>query len=124
MVYASQAPSGKFPTIFELIVNATNVNYRSTYPPFILTFDNFNYNVHNSLVDSGSFANFMPLFVANKINVKWEKADAKIIQLNRYLVLKIGELNNVIICLSSYHIVHQSIDIVILDIFETMMAYF
>ena len=37
-------------------------------PAFLLTFDIFNYNVHNCLVDSGASVNVMPLSVCKKIN--------------------------------------------------------
>ena len=36
-------------------------------PPFLLTFEIFNYNVHNCLVDSGPAVNVMPLSVCKKI---------------------------------------------------------
>lgn len=48
-------------------------------PLFFLTFEIFNYNVHNCLVDSGASVSIMPLFVAKKINDKWDKVDAHII---------------------------------------------
>ena len=37
-------------------------------PPFLLTFEIFNHNVHNCLVDSGASVNVMPLLVCKKIN--------------------------------------------------------
>lgn len=49
---------------------------------FLLTFEIFNFNVHNFLVDLGSSVNVMKLSVAKKINAKWEKTDAHIIQLD------------------------------------------
>jgi len=55
-----------------------------------------NYNVHNFLVDFSAFVNVMPLSVAKKINVKWDKLDARIIQLDMTLVHAIGELKNVL----------------------------
>ena len=36
--------------------------------PFLLTFDIFNHNVHNCLVDSGASSNVMPLSICKKIN--------------------------------------------------------
>jgi len=59
------------------------------------------------------------LSIAKKINSKWDKIDVQIIQLDRSFVQAIGELNNVMICLSSYHRVHQCINIVIVDIVES-----
>lgn len=61
------------------IVNSTNVNSKSIFPPFVLTFEIFNYNVHNCLVDSGASTNVIPLPIVNKIKSKPEKMDAKII---------------------------------------------
>lgn len=37
----------------QVIVNSANTNSRGSTPPFLLTFEIFNYNVHNCLVDSG-----------------------------------------------------------------------
>ena len=37
-------------------------------PPFLLTLEMLNYNVHNYLVDSGSAVNVMPLEVCKNIN--------------------------------------------------------
>ena len=37
-------------------------------PPFLLTLEMLNHNVHNCLVDSGSSVNVMPLEVCKKIN--------------------------------------------------------
>lgn len=99
-------------TILESIVNATYVNSRSTCPSCLLSFEILNYNVYNFLVGSSASLNFMPLYVSNKINMKWETIDTIIIKLDRSLVQAIGELNNVIIHLSSNRRVQQCIDIV------------
>lgn len=87
-------------------------------PPFLLTFEIFNLNVHNCLVDYSVSINVMPLSVAKKINAKWDKTNAQIIQLDMTLVHVVGELRDVIICLSSDERVHQCIYIVIVDISE------
>ena len=60
----------------------------------------------------------MPLSVCKKLNIRPEKTDAKIIQLDRSQVPAVGELKNVIIRLSSDSRAHQCIDIVIVDIPE------
>ena len=39
---------------------------KSKNPPFLLTFEIFNHNVHNCLVDSGASVNVMPLSVCKK----------------------------------------------------------
>ena len=37
-------------------------------PHFLLTFEIFNHNMHNCLVDSGASVNVMPLSICKKIN--------------------------------------------------------
>ena len=37
-------------------------------PPFLLSFDIFNYNVHNYLVKLGASINVMPLSICKRIN--------------------------------------------------------
>ena len=37
-------------------------------PTFLLTFEIFNYNMHNCLVDSGASVNVMPLSICKQIN--------------------------------------------------------
>lgn len=86
------------------------------FPPFILSFEIFNYNAHNCLVDSGALANVMPLSIPKRINVQWSNTSMFIIQLDRTCVLDIGELRDVIIQLSHENRVHQCINIVIMDI--------
>ena len=41
---------------------------KNKHPPFLLTFEIFNHNVHNCLVDSGATVNVMPISVCKKIN--------------------------------------------------------
>ena len=41
---------------------------RSQTPPFLLTFEIFNRNVHNNLVDSGTSSNVIPYSVCKKLN--------------------------------------------------------
>ena len=59
-------------------------------PAFILTFDIFNYNVHNYLVDSGASINVMPLSVCKQINGQPEPTTCQVLQLDRTLVKVIG----------------------------------
>ena len=42
--------------------------FKSKHPPFLLTFEIFNHNVHNCLVDSGASVNVMPISVCKRIN--------------------------------------------------------
>ena len=49
-------------------------------PTFLLTFDIFNYNVHNYLVDSRASVNFMPLSVCKKINGQPKPTTSQVLQ--------------------------------------------
>jgi ribonuclease HI len=97
---------------------ATTLSTRKNVPPFLLTFEIFNRNVHNCMVDSGASSNVMPWSVCQKINAEVEPSSLKIIQLDRTDVKVIGELKNVLIILSSNPKVHQVIDIIVVDIPE------
>ena len=55
---------------------------RSQTPPFLLTFDIFNRNVHNCLVDSGASSNVIPYSVCKKLNAQPKIFKTKIIQLD------------------------------------------
>lgn len=110
--------SGKSSSLLEFVLNALTFDVNTLCPPFLLTFEIFNYSVHNFLVDSSASVNVMPLYVMNKINAKRDETDAHIIQLDKTLVHAIRELKNVLIHLSLDHQVHQCINIVIVDIQE------
>ena len=98
------------------VLNTLTIDANTLCPPFLLMFKIFNYNVYNFLVHSGASVNIMPLSVAKKINEKWDKIDAQIIQLDKNLVHAINKLINLLILLSSEQRVHQCINIVIVDI--------
>lgn len=53
---------GRSPTMVDLqeLVNAANTNSRGSTPTFFLTFEMFNFNVHNYLADFGTITNVMP----------------------------------------------------------------
>jgi hypothetical protein len=51
-------------------------------PLFLLTFEFFNINFHNCLVDSGSYSNVMPLSICKKLNEFPLKSDKHVIQLD------------------------------------------
>jgi hypothetical protein len=55
---------------------------RSQTPPFLLTFEIFNRNVHNYLVDLGASSNVMPYFFCKKLNDQRKICKTKIIQLD------------------------------------------
>jgi hypothetical protein len=94
----------------------STVNTRRNVPPFLLTFEIFNRNVHNCMVDSGASSNVMPWSVCQKINDEVQPSTLKIIHLDRTSVKVIGELRNVLIRLSSNPKFHQAIDIIVVDI--------
>lgn len=90
----------------------------SNCPPFHLSFETFNYNIHIYLVDSSVVANIMPLFIAKKIKAQWNETSARIIQLDQASVLAIGELQYVTIWLYQDGRVHQCINIIFVGIPE------
>ena len=65
--------------------------------PFLLTFEIFNRNVHNCLVDYGASSNVMPYSVCKKLNEEPQMSKTKIIQLDRSHVKVFGELKDVLI---------------------------
>ena len=85
-------------------------------PAFLLTFEIFNYNVHNCLVESGALVNVMPLLVCKKINGQPKPSTWQFLQLNRTAVKVIGEMEDLLIRLSADARVCQYIDIVVADI--------
>jgi hypothetical protein len=87
-------------------------------PPFLLTFEIFNRNLHNCLVDSGASSKVMPLSVCKKLNVDPLKSDKHVIQLDRTQVKVIGELKDMMIRISTHSMLVQVIDIIVVDIPE------
>ena len=91
-------------------------NSKSTTPPFLLTFDIFNRNVHNCMVDSGASSNVMPLSVCKKLNGKYVPSNSQITQLDRTNVKVVGEMKDVLVRIACNPSVYQIIDIVVADI--------
>ena len=85
---------------------------KSKHPPFLLTFEIFNHNVHNCLVDSGESVNVMPILVCKKINGQPKPSTWRVVQLDRTDVKVIGELEDVLVRLASNDKVFQVINIV------------
>ena len=56
---------------------------RPFVPHFLLTFEVFNKNLRNCLVDSGVSSNVMPLSICNKLNAVPLKSDKHVIQLDK-----------------------------------------
>ena len=70
---------------------------RSQTPPFLLTFEIFNINVHNCLVDSGASSNVMYYSVCKKLNAQPKICKTNIIRLDLSRVKVMGELKDVMI---------------------------
>jgi hypothetical protein len=87
-------------------------------PPFLLTFEVFNRNLHNCLVDSGASSNVMPLAICNKLGIVPLKSDKHVIQLDRTQVKVMGELKDVMIRIATHPNFVQVIDIIVVDIPE------
>lgn len=52
---------------------------RSVTSPFLLTFEIFNNNVHDCLVDSGASSNVMPFSMRQKLNIDPKKCNIQIV---------------------------------------------
>ena len=85
---------------------------------FLLSFEIFNHNVHNCLVESGDSSNVMPLLVCKRINGQPIPSPSRIIQLDRSIFKVTGEMKDVLIRLSADPKVCQFIDIMVVDIPE------
>ena len=86
--------------------------------PFLLSFEIFNHNVHNCLVDYGASSNFIPLSICKKINGKPIISPSRIIHIDRSVVKSMWEMKDVLIRLSVDPRVCQFIDIMVVDIPE------
>jgi ribonuclease HI len=91
---------------------------RPFVPPFLLTFEVFNRNLHNCLVDSRASSNVMPLAICYKLGVVPLKSDKHVIQLDRTQVKVMGELKDVMIRIATHPSFVQVIDIIVVDIPE------
>lgn len=111
---SSDKGSSKSTDTLASMLNALLLEEKSLCPPFLLTFQVFNFNVHNFLFDYGASVNVMPLFVAKKINAQWNKTYAQVIQLDRTHVLAISNW----LTQGCYPLMNQCINIVIVDISE------
>jgi hypothetical protein len=89
---------------------------KSQTPPFFLTFEIFNYNIHNYMEDSRLSSNVMPYSICKNTNGVPSKCTKQIIQLERFDVKVIAELKDIMINLSSNPKVYQIIFIIIVDI--------
>jgi hypothetical protein len=102
-------------------VNAFSLDKRGKpfFPPFLLTFELFNRNLHNFLIDSRASSNVMTLSICKKLNVISLKNDKHIIKLDKTQVKVIGELKDVMIIMVTHPKKFQVIDIIVVDIPES-----
>jgi hypothetical protein len=91
---------------------------RPFVPPFLLTFEVFNKNLHNFLVHSRASSNVMTLSICKKLNATPLKSYKRVIQLDRTQVKVIGELKYFMIRISTHPKFSQVIDIIVVDIPE------
>lgn len=85
----------------------------SQTPPFLLTYEIFNKNVHNCLIDSGASSNIMPRTVCTKLNIIPQKTSVHIVHLDRTKFEVIREMLSVSMRFSSNPKVLQVIDILV-----------
>ena len=113
-----QPSSSQDQSQFDKEINEASIakKYKSQTFPFLLSFDIFNHNVHNCLVDFRASSNFMPLSICKMINGQPTPSSCRIIQLDRSVVKVIGEMKDVLIWLSADDIVCQFIDIMVVYI--------
>ena len=90
----------------------------SFVPPFLLTFEVFNKNLHNCLVNLGASSNVISLSVCKKLNAITLKSDKHVIQLDITQVKVMGELKDVMIRMATCLKFVQVIGIIALDIPE------
>ena len=70
-------------------------------PPFLLTFDFFNGNVHKCLIDSRASSNIMSYLMCLNINAQPHNSTLEIVQLDRSKLKVLGEFKNGLIKLAS-----------------------
>ena len=91
--------------------------------PFLPSFEIFNHNVHNCLVDSGASSNVMPLSICKKINGQPTPSSCKIIHLDRSAIKVMGEMKNVLIRLFADDRFFPFIDIMVVDILDQWIDF-
>jgi len=105
-------------SVHKAVVEDTKRKSKSFNPPFLLTFEIFDQSIHNCIVESRASSNVMLYSVCKKLNATPTKCSMHIIQLDRYKVKEIDNLNDVFIRVASNSKVHKVIDIVVVNILE------
>ena len=111
-----KTPTNNQPEEEEIGENNSGGKSKHKHPPFLLTFESFNYNVHNCLVDSGATVNVMSISICKRIDGKPKPSPWRLVQLDRTDVKVIGEMEDVLVRLASNDKVCQVINIVVADI--------
>ena len=114
-VLEEELPTNNQP-VEETVEASVGGKTRFKTPPFLLTLEILNHNVHNCLVDSGSSINVMPLAVCKKINGQPKPTTWEVTQLDRTNVKVVEEMEDVLIRLSTNKKICQYIDIMVADI--------
>ena len=100
-----KVPEEELPTnnqpVVEIVEASVEGKARFKTPPFLLTFEILNNNVHNFLADSGSAVNVMLLLVCKKINGQPKPTTWQVTRLDRTTVKVVGEMEDVMIRLSA-----------------------
>jgi hypothetical protein len=92
---------------------------KSQILPFLLTFEIYNYNLHNYFVDWGASSIVMHFSICNKINAAPTKCSTWIIQLDRLDIKVIEKLKDVLMWLASNPKVYYIIDMIMVGILES-----
>ena len=96
-----EVPKEELPTnnqpIEEIVEASVGGKTRFKTPPFLLTLEILNHNVHNCLVDSGLSVNVMPLAVCKNINGQPKPTTWEFTQLDRTNLKVVGEMEDVMI---------------------------
>ena len=75
-----QPPSGMVEATDMILIRDRS---NSHTPPFLLTYEIYNRNLHNCLIDSWASLNIMPTSVCSKLNIEPQKSAIHIVQLDR-----------------------------------------
>ena len=120
LLKALEVPKEELPTnnqpAEEIVEASVGGKTRFKTPPFLLTFEILNHNVHNCLVDLGSTVNVMTLSVCKRINGQPKPTTWQVTQLDRTNVKVVGEMEDVLILLSENEKICQYINIVVANI--------
>jgi hypothetical protein len=84
---SGQSPPGMVEATDSVLIGDRSSSHT---PPFLLTYEIYNRNLHNCLIDSGASSNIMPASVCSKLNIEPQKSAIHIVQLDRTKVQVVG----------------------------------